>query len=127
VRNISSWRAGGPKRPLRPKHHTIGAAENGVRAPHHWVTLAPTWWRCRRTGRNAPTGNTPVGCSCKKPVWQRLTQQVHIALFMDGKLDAGAFEHLSIARRWRRHAPKAATTTIPVPDKLLVAADEVIE
>jgi hypothetical protein len=22
---------------------------------------------------------------------------------MDGKLDAGAFEHMSSARRWRRH------------------------
>jgi hypothetical protein len=33
-----------------------------------------------------------------------LTQQVHLALFMDGKLDAGAFEHMSSARRWRRHA-----------------------
>jgi hypothetical protein len=33
------------------------------------------------------------------------TRQVHLALFMDGKLDAGAFEHLSSARRWRRHAP----------------------
>jgi putative tryptophan/tyrosine transport system substrate-binding protein len=36
---------------------------------------------------------------------QRLTRQVHLALFMDGKLDAGAFEHMSSARRWRRHAP----------------------
>jgi hypothetical protein len=34
-----------------------------------------------------------------------LTRQVHVALFMDGKLDAGAFEHMSSARRWRRHAP----------------------
>jgi hypothetical protein len=33
-----------------------------------------------------------------------LTRQVHLALFMDGKLDAGAFEHMSSARRWRRHA-----------------------
>jgi hypothetical protein len=33
-----------------------------------------------------------------------LTQQFHVALFMDGKLDAGAFEHMSSARRWRRHA-----------------------
>jgi hypothetical protein len=33
------------------------------------------------------------------------TRQVHVALFMDGKLDAGAFERLSSARRWRRHAP----------------------
>jgi hypothetical protein len=32
-----------------------------------------------------------------------LTRQVHLALFMDGKLDAGAFEHMSSARRWRRH------------------------
>jgi hypothetical protein len=24
---------------------------------------------------------------------------------MDGKLDDGAFRHLSSARRWRRHAP----------------------
>jgi hypothetical protein len=34
-----------------------------------------------------------------------LTQQVQVALFMDGKLDDGAFRHLSSARRWRRHAP----------------------
>jgi hypothetical protein len=34
-----------------------------------------------------------------------LTRQVQVALFMDGKLDAGAFEHMSSARRWRRHAP----------------------
>src|SRR6266699_1298099 len=32
-----------------------------------------------------------------------LTRQVQVALFMDGKLDAGAFEHMSSARRWRRH------------------------
>ena len=37
-----------------------------------------------------------------------LTRQVQVALFMDGKLDAGAFEHMSIARRWRRHAPTSA-------------------
>jgi hypothetical protein len=34
-----------------------------------------------------------------------LTRQVHLALFMDDKLDAGAFEHMSSARRWRRHSP----------------------
>ena len=34
-----------------------------------------------------------------------LTRQVHLALFMDGKLDAGALEHMSSARRWRQHAP----------------------
>jgi hypothetical protein len=34
-----------------------------------------------------------------------LTRQLHVALFIDGKLDAGAFEHLSSARRWRRDAP----------------------
>jgi len=34
-----------------------------------------------------------------------LTRQVHLALFMDGKLNAGAFDHMSSARRWRRHAP----------------------
>jgi hypothetical protein len=34
-----------------------------------------------------------------------LTRQVHLALFMDGKLDAGEFENLSMARRWRRYAP----------------------
>jgi hypothetical protein len=33
-----------------------------------------------------------------------LTRQVQVALFMDGKLDAGPFEHMSSARRWRRHA-----------------------
>jgi hypothetical protein len=33
-----------------------------------------------------------------------LTRQVHLALFMDGKLDGGAFEHMSSARRWRRYA-----------------------
>ena len=32
-----------------------------------------------------------------------LTRQVQLALFMDGKLDAGTFEHMSSARRWRRH------------------------
>jgi hypothetical protein len=34
-----------------------------------------------------------------------LTAQVQVALFLDGKLDDGAFRHLSNARRWRRHAP----------------------
>jgi hypothetical protein len=34
-----------------------------------------------------------------------LTRQVHVALFMDGKLDADSFQHMSNARRWRRHAP----------------------
>jgi hypothetical protein len=33
-----------------------------------------------------------------------LTRQVHLALFMDGKLNADAFEHMRSARRWRRHA-----------------------
>jgi hypothetical protein len=33
-----------------------------------------------------------------------LTGQVQVALFMDGKLDDGAFRHLSSARRWRRSA-----------------------
>src|SRR5512132_956592 len=33
-----------------------------------------------------------------------LTRQFHLALFMDGKLYAGTFEHMSSARRWRRHA-----------------------
>jgi hypothetical protein len=33
-----------------------------------------------------------------------LTRQVQLALFREGKLDAGAFEHMSSARRWRRHA-----------------------
>ena len=32
------------------------------------------------------------------------SRQVQVALFMDGKLDDGALRHLSIARRWRRHA-----------------------
>lgn len=36
---------------------------------------------------------------------EALTRQVQVALFMDGKLDDGAFRHLSSARRWRRHAP----------------------
>jgi hypothetical protein len=30
-----------------------------------------------------------------------VTQQVHLALFTDGKLDVGAFEQMSSARRWR--------------------------
>src|SRR5215471_20442623 len=34
-----------------------------------------------------------------------LTRQVHLALFMDGKLDAGAFEHMSSARRWLQLPP----------------------
>ena len=34
-----------------------------------------------------------------------LTRQFHLALSMDGKLDGGAFERMSSARRWRRHAP----------------------
>ena len=33
-----------------------------------------------------------------------LTRQVHLALFMDGKLDA-APNSTSSARRWRRHTP----------------------
>ena len=33
-----------------------------------------------------------------------LTRQIQVALFMDGKLDAGEFEHMSSAWRWRRHA-----------------------
>jgi hypothetical protein len=46
-----------------------------------------------------------------------LTRQVHLALFMDGKLDAGAFEHMSSARRWRRHAPMIAAGAQPVDDE----------
>ena len=33
-----------------------------------------------------------------------LTRQVHLALFMDGKLDVTP-HHTSRARRWRRHSP----------------------
>jgi hypothetical protein len=33
-----------------------------------------------------------------------LTRQVHLALFMDGKLDI-APHHTSNSRRWRRHTP----------------------
>jgi hypothetical protein len=33
-----------------------------------------------------------------------LTRQVHLALFMDGKLDV-APHHTSSSRRWRRHTP----------------------
>jgi hypothetical protein len=33
-----------------------------------------------------------------------LTRQVHLSLFMDGKLDA-APNHTSSSRRWRRHSP----------------------
>jgi hypothetical protein len=33
-----------------------------------------------------------------------LTRQVNVALFMDGKLNSGAFEQMSSARRRRRHA-----------------------
>jgi hypothetical protein len=36
---------------------------------------------------------------------------------MDGKLDAGAFEHMSSARRWRRHAPMIAAGAQPVDDE----------
>jgi hypothetical protein len=46
-----------------------------------------------------PTGSTPVGYSCKSLAQRR---QVHLALFMDGKLDA-APHHTSSSRRWRRH------------------------
>ena len=34
-----------------------------------------------------------------------VSKQVHLALFTDGKLDAGAFEQASSARRWRRDTP----------------------
>jgi hypothetical protein len=34
-----------------------------------------------------------------------LTRQVQVAVFMDGKLDDGAFRNMSSARRWRRHTP----------------------
>jgi hypothetical protein len=33
-----------------------------------------------------------------------LTRQVHLALFMDGKLDAAPYP-ISSSRRWRRHTP----------------------
>ena len=33
-----------------------------------------------------------------------LTRQVHLSLFMDGKLDAEP-NHTSSSRRWRRHSP----------------------
>jgi hypothetical protein len=38
-----------------------------------------------------------------------LTRQVQVALFMDGKLDAGAFEHMSSA--WQAAAIASAYTT----------------
>jgi hypothetical protein len=34
-----------------------------------------------------------------------VSKQVHLALFTDGKLDVGAFEQMSSARRWRRDTP----------------------
>jgi hypothetical protein len=34
-----------------------------------------------------------------------LARQVQVALFMDGKLEDGAFRHMSSERRWRRQAP----------------------
>jgi hypothetical protein len=39
-----------------------------------------------------------------KSRFQIAGEALAIALFMDGKLDADAFEHMSSARRWRRHA-----------------------
>src|SRR5215831_13198635 len=35
------------------------------------VMLTSTSWRCRRSADYVFTGNTPVGCSCNKPVRQR--------------------------------------------------------
>ena len=34
-----------------------------------------------------------------------VTRQVHLALFMDGRLDVGEFARMSDARRWRRDTP----------------------
>ena len=36
-----------------------------------------------------------------------VTRQVHLALFMDGKLDVGEFARMSDARRWRRDTPES--------------------
>jgi hypothetical protein len=53
------------------------------------------------------TGNAPVGYSNKKLVWPRVTQEVHLALTKDDKLDVFAFEHITSARRWRSaHKPE---------------------
>jgi hypothetical protein len=51
--------------------------------------------KIRRRGRTHRARRLECGASAR---------QVHLALFMDGKLNAGAFEHMSSARRWRRHA-----------------------
>jgi hypothetical protein len=59
--------------------------------------FAPTCRHCRRPARGALTGSTLVGYSKKKFVRVALTRQVQVALFMDGKLDDGAFRHLSSA------------------------------
>jgi hypothetical protein len=37
-----------------------------------------------------------------------VTRQVHLALFMDGKLDVGEFARMSDARRWRRDTPASS-------------------
>src|SRR5262249_18781369 len=62
---------------------TGGRAERGLRA--HWQHA------CRLLLQQAHAAP--------------LTRQVHLALSMDGKLDAGAFEHMSSARRWLQLPP----------------------
>jgi len=47
-----------------------------------------------------------TGSTCRLLLGQAsaapLTLSSHLALFMDGNLDAGTFEHMSSVRRWRR-------------------------
>ena len=69
---------------------TIGAARAYMQALPKTRALRAHW---QHASRLLLEGVRPVV----------LTAQVQVALFMDGKLDDGAFKNLSSARRWRRH------------------------
>ena len=76
------------------------AVTAGEQSPHaiQFVTRRPQYTPFEATehtnqGRSPPNRHGVHAAA--------LTRQVQVALFMDGKLHAGAFEHMSSARRWR--------------------------
>jgi hypothetical protein len=76
----------------------ISQATVGRWMPWRPKVPSPTWWSFLRN-------HLPES-------WRAVRHRRHLGELeragfgrMDSKLDAGAFEHFSSARRWRRHAP----------------------